>query len=163
MIRDRADEVSSDIDVLVAVPFRRDMHIALRRQLMANLQLLECANDGFNVHVKLYDEPFVRSPQPLNLVSWPRLFPSTGAVLESIFNKFGVLCAKRRSSRFKDSRVLTVIRLEQVNQMDARRTKRSGRTVFVARLRCAFESLTAELLVTRGLHEFSTFWYILTA
>ena len=44
--------------VLVALPYSADMLCDLQVLMFTNLKSLECANDGFNLHLGLYDKPY---------------------------------------------------------------------------------------------------------
>ena len=44
--------------VLVALPYSADMLCDLQVLMFTNLKSLECANEGFNLHLGLYDKPY---------------------------------------------------------------------------------------------------------
>ena len=50
-----------NMDVLVALPYDSTMKPALIQLMFKNLVAMECANEGFNLHLGLYDKPFNNS------------------------------------------------------------------------------------------------------
>jgi hypothetical protein len=52
---------ADNMDVLVALPYDSTMKPALIQLMFKNLVAMECANEGFNLHLGLYDKPFNNS------------------------------------------------------------------------------------------------------
>ena len=50
-----------NIDVLVALPYNRNMQAELTQEMFLQVKQMECASEGFNLHLALYDEPFDNS------------------------------------------------------------------------------------------------------